>query len=151
MFKSTDRGNNWTQINNGLNSLETNVLAVDPNDSDVLYLGTDDDGIYKSINGGENWKKLIPTASFGVGDIIVDPQDSNNVYMGTVDYFRLSESRGVLGDFGVYKSTDGGTTWEEFNSGLNHLGVFSLELSEENRVLYAGTRAGGVYWINLDG
>ena len=151
VFKSTDRGNNWTQINNGLNSLETNVLAVDPNDSNVLYLGTDDDGIYKSINGGENWKKLIPTASFGVGDIIVDPQNSNNVYMGTVDYFRLSESRGVLGDFGVYKSTDGGTTWEEFNSGLNHLGVFSLELSEENRILYAGTRAGGVYWINLDG
>ncbi len=150
VFKSTDRGNNWTQINNGLNSLETNVLAVDPNDSDILYLGTDDDGIYKSINGGENWKKLIPTASFGVGDIIVDPQNSDNVYMGTVDYFRLSESRGVLGDFGVYKSTDGGTTWEEFNSGLNHLGVFSLELSEENRILYAGTRAGGVYWINLD-
>ena len=151
VFKSTDRGNNWTQINNGLNSLETNVLAVDPNDSDVLYLGTDDDGIYKSINGGENWKKLIPTASFGVGDIIVDPQNSNNVYMGTVDYFRLSESRGVLGDSGVYKSTDGGTTWEEFNSGLNHLGIFSLELSAENRILYAGTRAGGVYWINLDG
>ena len=151
VFKSTDRGKNWTQINNGLNSLETNVLAVDPNDSDVLYLGTDDDGIYKSINGGENWKKLIPSASFGVGDIVVDPQNSNNVYMGTVDYFRLSESRGVLGDFGVYKSTDGGTTWEEFNSGLNHLGVFSLELSEENRILYAGTRAGGVYWINLDG
>ena len=151
VFKSTDRGNNWTQINNGLNSLETNVLAVDPNDSDVLYLGTDDDGIYKSINGGENWEKLIPSASFGVGDIVVDPQNSDNVYMGTVDYFRLSESRGVLGDFGVYKSTDGGTTWEEFNSGLNHLGVFSLELSEENRILYAGTRAGGVYWINLDG
>ncbi len=150
VFKSTDRGNNWTQINNGLNSLETNVLAVDPNNSDVLYLGTDDDGIYKSINGGENWEKLIPSASFGVGDIVVDPQNSNNVYMGTVDYFRLSESRGVLGDFGVYKSTDGGTTWEEFNSGLNHLGVFSLELSEE-RILYAGTRAGGVYWINLDG
>ena len=151
VFKSTDRGNNWTQINNGLNSLETNVLAVDPNDSDVLHLGTDDDGIYKSINVGENWKKLIPTASFGVGDIIVDPKNSKNVYMGTVDYFRLSESRGVLGDFGVYKSTDGGTTWEEFNLGLNHLGVFSLELSEENRILYAGTRAGGVYWINLDG
>ena len=150
VFKSTDRGNNWTQINNGLNSLETNVLVVDPNDSETLYLGTDDDGIYKSTNGGENWKKLILSASFGVGDIIVDPRNSNNIYMGTVDYFRLSESRGVLGDFGVYKSTDGGTTWEEFNVGLNHLGVFSLELSEENRILYAGTRAGGVYWIDLN-
>ena len=154
VFKSTDRGNNWFQINNGLNSLETNVLVVDPNDSETLYLGTDDDGVYKSTDGGETWKKLnvssIPK-SFGVGDIIVDPQNSNNIYIGTVDYFRLSESRGVLGDFGIYKSTDGGTTWEEFNSGLKHLGVFSLELSEENRILYAGTRAGGVYWITLDG
>ena len=154
VFKSTDRGNNWSQINNGLNSLETNVLVVDPNDSETLYLGTDDDGVYKSTDGGETWKKLnvsyIPK-SFGVGDIIVDPQNSNNIYIGTVDYFRLSESRGVLGDFGIYKSTDGGTTWEEFNSGLKHLGVFSLELSEENRILYAGTRAGGVYWITLDG
>jgi len=153
VFKSTDRGNNWTQINNGLDSLETNILTVDPNDSKTLYLGTDDDGVYKSTDGGESWKKLnvssIPK-SFGVGDIIVDPQNSNNIYIGTVDYFRLSESRGVLGDFGIYKSTDGGTTWEEFNSGLKHLGVFSLELSEENRILYAGTRAGGVYWISLD-
>ena len=153
VFKSTDRGDNWTQINNGLDSLETNVLVVDPNDSETLYLGTDDDGVYKSTDGGESWKKLnvssIPK-SFGVGDIIVDPQNSNNIYIGTVDYFRLSESRGVLGDFGVYKSTDGGATWEEFNSVLKHLGVFSLELSEENRILYAGTRAGGVYWIDLN-
>ncbi len=153
VFKSTDRGNNWTQINNGLDSLETNILIVDPNDSETLYLGTDDDGVYKSNDGGESWKKLTVSSipkSFGVGDIIVDPQNSNNIYIGTVDYFRLSESRGVLGDFGIYKSTDGGTTWEEFNSGLKHLGVFSLELSEENRILYAGTRAGGVYWISLD-
>ena len=153
VFKSNDRGNSWTQINNGLDSLETNILTVDPNDSETLYLGTDDDGVYKSTDGGESWKKLTVSSlskSFGVGDIIVDPQNSNNIYIGTVDYFRLSESRGVLGDFGVYKSTDGGTTWEEFNMGLKHLGVFSLELSEENRILYAGTRAGGVYWISLD-
>ena len=153
VFKSNDRGNSWTQINNGLDSLETNILTVDPNDSETLYLGTDDDGVYKSTDGGESWKKLTVSSlskSFGVGDIIVDPQNSNNIYIGTVDYFRLSESRGVLGDFGVYKSTDGGATWEEFNAGLNHLGVFSLELSEENRILYAGTRAGGVYWISLD-
>ena len=153
VFKSTDRGNNWTQINNGLDSLETNILTVDPNNSETLYLGTDDDGVYKSTDGGDSWKKLTVSSipkSFGVGDIIVDPQNSNNIYIGTVDYFRLSESRGVLGDFGVYKSTDGGTTWEEFNMGLKHLGVFSLELSEKNRILYAGTRAGGVYWISLD-
>ena len=49
-----------------------------------------------------------------------------------------------------YKSNDGGTTWEDFNKGLQHPGVFSLELNPETRILYAGTRAGGVYWISLD-
>ena len=65
-------------------------------------------------------------------------------------YFRLAGDRGALGDFGIYKSTDGGTTWEDFNKGLQHPGVFSLELNPETRILYAGTRAGGVYWISLD-
>jgi len=85
-----------------------------------------------------------------VGDIAVDPKDSNKLYLATVDYFRLAGDRGALGDFGIYKSTDGGTTWEDFNKGLLHPGVFSLELNPETRILYAGTRAGGVYWISLD-
>ena len=153
VFKSTNRGESWEQINNGLNSLETNVLVVDPNNSQILYLGTDDDGLYKSTDGGNSWDKLDVspiTESFGVGDIVVDPKNSNNIYLGTVDYFRLAEDRGVLGDFGILTSNDGGLTWREFNSGLQHLGVFTLELNPETRILYAGTRAGGVYWINLN-
>ncbi|MDA9737880.1 hypothetical protein N9U61_03970 [Acidimicrobiaceae bacterium] len=153
VFKSTNRGESWEQINNGLNSLETNVIVVDPNNSQILYLGTDDDGLYKSTDGGNNWDKLdvLPiTESFGVGDIVVDPRNSNNIYLGTVDYFRLAQDRGVLGDFGILTSNDGGLTWREFNSGLEHLGVFTLELNPETRILYAGTRAGGVYWVDLN-
>ena len=153
VFKSTNRGESWEQINNGLNSLETNVIVVDPNNSQILYLGTDDDGLYKSTDGGNNWDKLDVspiTESFGVGDIVVDPRNSNNIYLGTVDYFRLAQDRGVLGDFGILTSNDGGLTWREFNSGLEHLGVFTLELNPETRILYAGTRAGGVYWVDLN-
>ena len=153
VFKSTDRGESWKSINNGLDTLETNVLVVDPNNSDILYLGTDDDGLYKSINGGESWEKIdIPLIefAFGVGDIAVDPEDSDVVYIASVDYYRLANDRGVLGDYGVFKSTDGGETWSDFNTGLNHLGVFTLELNPESRILYAGTRGGGVYWISLD-
>ena len=154
VFKSTDRGESWKKINNGLNTLETNVLVVDPNNSQILYLGTDDDGLYKSTDGGNSWDKLDVSAitqSFGVGDIVVDPKNSNNIYLGTVDYFRLAQDRGVLGDFGIFASNDGGLTWREFNSGLRHLGVFTLELNPDTRILYAGTRAGGVYWIDLNG
>ena len=153
VFKSTDSGESWESINNGLDTLETNVLAVDPNNSEVLYLGTDDDGLYKSINGGESWEKIdIPLIefAFGVGDIAVDPEDSDIVYIASVDYYRLANDRGVLGDYGVFKSTDGGETWSDFNTGLNHLGVFTLELNPESRILYAGTRGGGVYWISLE-
>lgn len=152
VFKSTDHGHNWYQINNGLKTMEINVLALDPNASEVLYVGTDDDGLYKSSNAGESWQKLsIPGTppSFGIGDVVIDPRDGNVVYVGTVDYYRLSDERGVLGEYGVFKSTNGGQTFAALNQGLDHVGVFSLELDADEGLLYAGTRAGGVYWLDI--
>ncbi len=154
VFKSVDKGKTWKQINDGLETVETNVLVVDPNDSNILYLGTDDDGLYKSTNGGESWDKMFfpgITEKVGIGDILVDPLNSQVVFVGTLDYFRLNvdEERGMIGDYGIYRTLDGGETWEEFNYGLDHLGIFSLELDTENRILYAGTRLGGVYWLDV--
>ncbi|MBI2984158.1 MAG: hypothetical protein HYY50_00845 [Candidatus Kerfeldbacteria bacterium] len=152
VFRSTDYGATWTKINQGLETVETNTLALDPNGQNALYLGTDDDGVYKSVNGGGSWQKIkIPQLpdSYGVGDIIVDPRNSQVVYVATVDYFRLAESRGVVGDYGVYISQDGGATWQSFNDGLKHVGAFSLELDAEKRILYVGTRGGGVYWRKI--
>lgn len=149
VFKSTDHGNSWKKINSGLETVETNTIALDPNDPNTLYLGTDDDGIYKSSDGGTSWTKLtilgLPQ-KYGVGDIVVDPRDSKKVYAATVDYFRLAVDRGLLGDYGVYFSTDGGKTWKPFNEGLNHKGAFALEMDVEQGILYVGTRGGGIYW-----
>ncbi|MBI2135480.1 hypothetical protein HYU06_00220 [Candidatus Woesearchaeota archaeon] len=148
VFKSTDYGDTWKKINSGLETVETNTIALDPNDSDIIYLGTDDDGIYKSSDGGILWKKLpisqLPK-NYGVGDIVVDPRNSNVVYAATVDYFRLVTARGFVGDHGIYKSSDGGTSWQPFNEGLNHAGAFALELDKEKNILYVGTRGGGIY------
>ena len=52
VFKSTDYGDTWKKINSGLETVETNIIALDPNNQQILYLGTDDDGIYKSADGG---------------------------------------------------------------------------------------------------
>ena len=149
MFKSTDYGNSWKKINSGLETIETNTIALDPNNSNILYLGTDDDGIYKSTDGGTSWTKLtifgLPQ-KYGVGDIVVDPRDNKNVYVATVDYFRLAVDRGLLGDYGVYFSKDGGNTWKPFNEGLTHKGAFALEMDTEESILYVGTRGGGIYW-----
>lgn len=152
VFKSTDYGNTWKQMNNGLETGEINTVAIDPNNENVLYLGTDNDGLYKSIDGGNTWEKIVLNElpkEYGVGDIIIDPQNSNTVYIGTVDYFRLFIDRGMVGDHGVYVSYDGGKSWNSFNEGLNHEGIFSLEIDAEERILYAGTRGGGVYWRKM--
>ncbi len=152
IFKSTDYGNTWKKINNGLETVETNTLAIDPNDSDVLYLGTDNNGLYKSIDGGNSWEKIAIaelSEEYGIGDIVVDPRNSNKIYVATVDYFRLFMDRGLIGDHGIYMSVDGGKTWNAFNDGLKHEGVYSLELDVEKGILYAGTRGGGVYWRDV--
>ena len=149
VFKTSDYGATWEKVNIGLETVEVNTLALDPNDPQSLYLGTDDDGIYKSSDGGSSWNKiLIPRLPerYGVGDIVVDPRDSKVIYVATVDYFRLSLERGLVGDHGIYVSRDGGATWQSFNEGLRHLGVFSLELDPGRGILYAGTRGGGIYW-----
>ena len=99
------------------------------------------------------WKKLYISQlpkNYGVGDIVVDPRNSNVVYAATVDYFRLFTARGLVGDHGVYVSSDGGTSWQPFNEGLNHAGAFALELDAENSILYVGTRGGGIYWRSIE-
>ena len=152
VFKSTDYGRKWTKINGGLESVEINTLTIDPNNSEVLYVGTDDHGVYKSVNGGKSWQALAITGlpeGYGVGDIVIDPRDSDNIYVGTVDYFRLAVSRGLVGDHGVYASKDGGKTWSDYNQGLKHKGAFSLEMDTDRDVLYVGTRGGGIYWRKL--
>ncbi|MEK7226148.1 MAG: hypothetical protein AAB221_10730, partial [Bacteroidota bacterium] len=120
-----------------------------PHNQQILYLGTDDNGIYKSTDGGTSWTKLTISGlpqKYGVGDIVIDFRDSNIIYAATVDYFRLFMDRGLLGDYGVYISKDGGNTWKPFNEGLKHKGAFALELDAEKSILYVGTRGGGIYW-----
>ena len=153
VFKSIDYGKSWMKINGGLETVETNTIALDPNNQQILYLGTDDDGIYKTTDGGTSWTKLTIAGlpqKYGIGDIVIDPRDSNTVYAATVDYFRLFLDRGLVGDHGVYVSRDGGTSWRPFNEDLNHAGAFALELDAENSILYVGTRGGGIYWRSIE-
>ena len=152
VFKSTDYGNSWKKINSGLETAEINTIALDPNNSNIIYLGTDDDGIYKTTDSGVSWTKLTIAGlpqKYGVGDVIVDPRNSDIIYVATVDYYRLVTNRGFVGDHGIYKSTDGGASWQSFNEALEHTGIFALELDKEKSILYAGTRGGGIYWRKI--
>lgn len=153
VYKSVNYGKNWKKMNKGLTTKEVNTISIHPKNSKILFLGTDDKGIFKSTNGGKTWRSLtidgLPK-SYGVGDIAVDPKRPKNVYAATVDYFRLFNSRGMLGDHGVYKSQDGGNTWSEFNENLNHKGAYSLEIDKKGNIIYVGTRGGGIYWRKIN-
>ncbi len=91
-----------------------NVVAVDPNDPTVVYIGAPSGGCWKTTNEGETWEVLtdhLPV--MGVSAIAIDPTNSDIIYIGTGDRDASSNY-----SIGVLKSTDGGQTWE--TTGMEH-------------------------------
>ncbi len=90
-----------------------NAVAIDPNDADVWYVGAPAGGIWKSEDAGSSWTNLFDDfPQIGVSGIAIDPNNSNIIYISTGDD-DAADSYSV----GVFKSTNGGTTWAE--TGLN--------------------------------
>ena len=84
-----------------------NIVHVDPSNPSVIYLGAPAGGIWKSINNGSTWIPLTDELpQIGVSGIAVDYSDSNTIYIATGD-----KDAGDSYCVGVYKSTDGGLTW----------------------------------------
>jgi photosystem II stability/assembly factor-like uncharacterized protein len=118
MYKSTNYGDEWTIINKGLVTdadLSIATIAIDPQNSNVVYIGTGHiwgtpsgnyGGIFKTVNGGADWQLItrkVKFAAVGTFDvqgrlIVVDPKNSNIIYAGSHRD-------------GIFKSTDGGVSW----------------------------------------
>lgn len=91
-----------------------NVVAVDPNDSEVVYIGAPAGGCWKTTDEGETWEVLTDDLPvMGVSAIAIDPTNSDIVYIGTGD-----RDASHTYSIGVLKSTDGGQTWE--TTGMEH-------------------------------
>lgn len=143
VFKSIDSGQNWSQLTNGLGSLD-NDIAIDPATPTTLYVGTWE-GAYKSINGGESWYDIsigLAYPSIGhpgghayIRTLAIDPQTPATLYAGSFDG-------------GVFKTTNGGESWSAVNNGLTEyydLIVDALAVNPGSpATLYAGTM-GGVF------
>src|SRR4030095_9725788 len=129
MYKSVDAGRTWTHI--GLeNTQHIGKIAVDPKNADVvfvavighLYEAHPDRGVFKSIDGGKTWKKVLyKNDSLGSPDVVVDPTNSNVVYaslwnMRRPPWYTYQPSNGPGG--GLFKSVDGGATWTQLTNGL---------------------------------
>ena len=125
VWKTTDGGMGWRNISDSIfKSSSVGSIAIAPSDANVIYVGmgetdirgniTGGDGIYKSTDAGKSWKHLGLKKSWGIGKIVVHPKDANIVLaaslgnpFGRVAKPLNSEERGI------YRSTDGGATWQQ--------------------------------------
>lgn len=162
MWKSEDAGNTWSFI--GLpNSRHVPRIKVDPKNPDIVYaavLGniykpTTDRGVYKSTDGGKNWRRvLFANENAGAVDLVIDPANARILYATTWNVRRTPYSLSSGGEgSAVWKSTDYGETWTEIskNEGFPEgtLGIMGITVSPVNNqrvwTIVEHKEKGGVY------
>lgn len=114
-----------------------NAVAIDPNDANTMLVGNASGGIFKTTDGGGNWNPIFDDKGYlAIGDITYEPGNSQVIYAGTGD--PNISGYPFIGD-GIYKSTDGGTTWTHL--GLTDTRVISRIVVDPNNVnkIYVGT------------
>ncbi len=145
VWKTDNAGNTWTSIFDQQPSYSIGALALDPNDSKVVWVGTGEnvggrhvgygDGVYRSPDGGATWQHMGLESSQHIAMILIDPRDSSTVYVA---------AEGPLwsagGDRGLFKTTDGGGSWTKILGGGLFTGVASAVMDPRNPdVIYAAT------------
>lgn len=143
IFKTTDSCLTWRPVFDDFAQLSISKIVYDPNNSNILYAGTGDanisgypsvgNGIYKSNDGGNTWKRIGLTFKHIISDIYVSPQNSNIIYAASmgVPYAR-DKNRGL------YKSTNGGSTWRQVLFVSASAGIIDIDIDPKNpNIIYA--------------
>ncbi len=145
VWKTKNNGTTWTPVFDRYPSYSTGCLAMDPGNANVLWLGTGEnqsqrsvgwgDGIYRSLDAGKTWKQMGLTQSEHIGKIFIDPRNTDVLVVA---------AQGPLwkegGERGVYRTQDGGDTWENVLHISEHTGASDLAWHPSNPdVLYAST------------
>lgn len=132
VWKTANEGTSWTPLFDDAPSAAWGAIAVDPSNSDTIWIGGGESnifrssmagtGVYKSIDAGETWQHMGLADTQHIARIVVHPTDSNVVYIAAGGHeYTANEERGV------YKSTNGGITWKKV--------LYESEMSGANDVI----------------
>jgi photosystem II stability/assembly factor-like uncharacterized protein len=171
LWKTTDGGNNWNPVTDGqINSASVGAVAVCAADPDVIYIGTGEtqlrgnvmqgDGVYKSTDAGETWTHLGLTAAQNFARIRIHPEDCDVAWAAAFGQHSADNP-----ERGVYKTTDGGESWDLTLFKSEKAGAVDLVVdANDPDILYAaiweafrkswGMSSGGFdsgLWKSMDG
>ncbi|MAN58275.1 MAG: hypothetical protein CMC08_00385 [Flavobacteriaceae bacterium] len=149
VWKSSDYGTSWHNVSDGFfETPSIGAIEVAPSDPNVVYVGTGSDGlrsnviagkgVYKSIDAGKTWEHIGLREVGQIGAVEIDPNDHNIVWVAAIgNAFKDSSERGI------YKTTNGGQTWEKVLFVSDSVGFADLELLPGNpNIVYAAAWKG---------
>ncbi len=143
VWKTENNGTTWKPVFDKYGAYSMGIVELDPNNSNVVWVGTGEnnhqralgygDGVYKSMDGGKSFKNMGLKESRQIGGIVIDPRNSDVVYVAAE-----GSAWGPGGDRGLYKTIDGGTTWEKILEISENTGVNNIVMDPSNPdILYA--------------
>lgn len=144
IFKTINGGISWTPIFDRQNTISVGDIALEPGNPDVIWVGTGEsnvrnsvsfgDGVYKSTDGGRNWKHMGLKDSNTISRVVVHPRNPDIVYVAAVGH-----AWGPNEERGVFMTTDGGKTWAKTLYIDNGHGISDLDIDPHNpNILHAG-------------
>lgn len=172
VWKSSNTGDTWSPISDALPTLSIGDIAIDPADKNVIYCGTgepnggggsvtyDGRGLFRSNDAGNTWTSLGLTNTGSIGRVEIDPESPNRVFVAA-----MGNLFGNNADRGVFRTTDGGQSWDKPLFVNDSVGVIDLaihpldpdtifavtwqRIRRPNRRVYGGTGSG--IWRSTDG
>jgi photosystem II stability/assembly factor-like uncharacterized protein len=158
VWRSTDGAMTWTSVFDKEGTSAIGSLAVSPSDPNIVYVGTGEgcirgnashgDGIYKTVDGGKTWKNIGLRDSRAIGKLIIDPKNPDRVLVAA-----LGHPYGPNIERGIFRTLDGGKTWEKVLYKDENTGGIDITFDPQNaNIVFASLwQARRMPWTLSDG